>query len=68
MHHLAGPRSARRNFLRRESWFGPDIVDLFRDHREAIIPEALRRRCGPLSAEDDTTELDQLVAQICAEL
>ena len=62
------PEEDRLNFLRRERWFGPDIVHLFRDQRDAITPEALRGRCGPLSAEDDTTELDQLVAQICAEL
>lgn len=62
------PEADRRDFPRRESGFGPDIVNLFRDHRDAITPEALRRRCGPLSADDDTTELDQLVALICAEL
>ncbi len=68
---FAAPRwleEDRLNFFRKERWFGPDIVLLFRDHRDAVTPEALRRRCGPLSAEDDTTELDQLVAQICAEL
>ncbi|MCP3997239.1 MAG: hypothetical protein GY722_19600 [bacterium] len=68
---FAAPRwleEDRSNFLRPERWFGPDIVHLFRDHRDAITPEALRRRCGPVSAEDGTTELDQLVALICAEL
>ncbi len=62
------PEEDRLKFLCQKRWLGPEIVHLFRDHREAITPEALRRRCGPLPAEDDTTELDQLVARICAEL
>ncbi len=68
---FASPRwnqEDRSRFLREEKGFGPTIVHLFREHRDAITPEALRQRCGPLAEDGETTELDQLVARICAEL
>jgi hypothetical protein len=49
--------------------FGKEVVRLFREHRHAVTPETLRRRCGPLEKGDDTmTELDVLIRWICAEL
>jgi hypothetical protein len=51
--------------------FGRDVVRFFRD-RTTVTAETLRQRCGPLPKEecgdDVLTELDELVARICAQL